>query len=308
MNKINLFSICSLLFFLSCNQATEINTDITTIVAGTSKITGSIITPDDSHMDSIMVTISLTHPISGENVRQEILVDQKGKFSLEFNTETETSLIGLSTSVNPYKVLYIKSRNNDSTYIDIVYNSNRDFKNIEIAPAMNKYDMMQSLVVLNKMIDHRPTDPNWVYPRLYDKGTDEFLDYAKNNVFKKSALFVDNDELLSKEFKDIIVKDYRLFLYTGHVFDYEREMKHNYRNATRDTTGKPNIQKIDRSYFRFLKDFNLNDAQWEYMMDYFGFEGIPSYLVYNRKGILINKFTGFPGNDTLKGMINEALK
>lgn len=262
MIKIKLLFVCSLLFFLSCNPATEKNTGGTAIVAGKSKITGRIITPDGQNKDSIMVTITILHPISGENVRHQVLADQSGRFSLDFDTETETSLLGLYTSVNPYKSLIIKPINNGAAHIDIAYNANRDFKNIEATPAMNQYDMRQSMEVLNKMIDYKPERPDLVYPRLYDKSTDEFLNRTKRTISERLAQFVDNDELFSEEFKGLIAKDYRLFLYTVHVFDYEAEMKRNYRNATQDRVGKPEIKKIDRSYFRFLKDFNLNDPQY----------------------------------------------
>lgn len=235
-----------------------------TIVAGTSKITGKIILPEGKNKDSIMITLNALHPILGENNRHEVLADQSGKFSLDFDVDTETSLIGLYTSIEPNKVLLLKPKNNDSTHIDIVYDVNLDFKNVEVTPAVNmsKYDMRQSTEVVNKMIDYRSKNPNAKYPRLYDKSIDEFLDYAKNNVAKKMALFVDNDNLLSKETKGLIAKEYSLLLYTGHIFGYEAEMKRNYHNATQDRDGKPEIQKIDRSYFRFLKDFNLNDPQY----------------------------------------------
>src|SRR5690606_16133598 len=233
-----------------------------TIVAGTSKITGRIITPNGTNKDSIIINITVLHPISGENVRHKVLADRSGRFSLDFDIETETSLLGLYTSVNPYKSLRIKSLNKDSTHINIAYNSNRDFKSIEITPAMNKYDMMQTMEVLNKMIDYRPDDPNWKYPQFYDKSTDEFLNRAKHTLSERLAQFVDNDEVFSKEIKGLIANVYRLFIYTGTVYDYAPEMKRNYRNATQDTVGKPEIKKIDQSYFRFLKDFNLNDPQY----------------------------------------------
>ncbi|MGO3195502.1 MAG: TlpA family protein disulfide reductase [Sphingobacterium sp.] len=285
MIKIKLLFVCSLfLFFLSCNRATEINTDTTTIVAGASKITGRIIPPDGQKKDSIILTITITHPITGENVRHEVLADQSGKFSLDFDMEVETSLLGLYTSVNPHKVLYIKTINNDSVHADIAYDSDLNIKNADVTPAVNQYDMRQGVEMLNKMIDYRPNDPDWKYPHLYDKSTDEFLDYAKSNVSKKLALFVDNDQILSKEFKGFIAKDYRLFLYTLHVFDYEAEMKRNYRNATRDTMGTPKIQKIDRSYFRFLKDFNLNDPQYLHTFTFSEFQN----------AILQNEVLGLP--------------
>src|SRR5690606_11045647 len=115
---------------------------------------------------------------------------------------------------------------------------------------------------LSKMIDYTPDTPGWVYPRLFDKSIDDFLDLAKSNVSKRMALFVDNDKLFSKEFKAFIAKDYRLLLYTGRVFNYEAQMKLNYRNATQDAIGEPEIQKTDHSYFRFLKEFNLNDPHY----------------------------------------------
>ena len=53
--------------------------------------------------------------------------------------------------------------------------------------------------------------------------------------------------------------------------------------------------------------YYLTDAQWDYIMNRFEFEAIPSYLLYNKEGVLINKFTTFPGSDEVKGMINGLL-
>lgn len=261
---IKIFSsfFCSVLFFFSCNNINNNVEEDLKIVAGTTKLTGSVTVPASMNKDSIMVTVFFGLPISGENVRQEIMADQSGKFSLDLDIETETLLFGLYTSIDPYKVLYLKSKNTDSTHIDISYNLNRDIKIVEIMPTMNKYDMMQSIGVLHKMIDYRPDDPNWKYPHLYRKTPAEFLNIAKRTASMRLAQFVDKDNLFSKEFKDLITKDYRLFLYTVDVFNYEKTMRNNYRNSTRDSIGTPKIKKIDRTYFSFLKDFKLNDPQY----------------------------------------------
>ena len=258
----NLLFLSVFLLFLSCNEATEKKTDTINIVAGTSRITGNITSPPDQNKGSIIVTIIVRNPISGENVRHEILADQSGNFSFDYDIETETTVLSFFTSVSPYKMLYMKANNKGTTHIDIEYNSNRDIKNVEVSPAINKYDMMQTMGVLNKMIDYIPNDPNWKPLHFYNKSIDEFWDYARNDLPRKMALFVNNDQELSEEFKDLIAKDYRLYWYTEHVFAYEASMKHDYRNATGDTVNIPNTQKPDRSYFRFLKDFNLNDPQY----------------------------------------------
>src|SRR5690606_19563861 len=188
MVKIKLLFVCGLLCFLSCNLGTDINTETTTIVAGASKITGRIIAPDNQNRDSIVLTITVPHPISGENVRYNFLADQSGRFSLDFDMETETSLVGLYTSVNPGKSLIIKSINGDSTHIDIAYDSGLNIKYADVTPDMNLYDMGQSIQVLNKLIDYRPDRPDGENPRLYDKSTDEFLGYVESNVSERLAL------------------------------------------------------------------------------------------------------------------------
>ncbi|RZL37218.1 MAG: TlpA family protein disulfide reductase, partial [Pedobacter sp.] len=53
--------------------------------------------------------------------------------------------------------------------------------------------------------------------------------------------------------------------------------------------------------------YYLKSSQWEFIMNDFGFKAIPSYLLYNKHGLLINKFTAFPGNNKTKEMINSLL-
>lgn len=267
MIKQQIYFLSIFLLIISCTPSSDIQKEYSTsIVAGTSKISGKINLPHGVIKDSITVTIYVSHPITGENVEYEILLDQSRIFSQEIDIETETSLVGLKTNLDPYKVFRIKAINNDSVHIEITYDSGNALKNVEIIPAMNKYDMMQSVEIFNKMASYIPTDPNLEYPHLYNKSIDEFQSIVKKNFTRRLELFVDNDNLLSEEFKDFIAKDYQLFLYTRHVFAYEAQMKINYRNATRDKVNIPDIQKIDRSHFRFLKNFDLSDSQ--YLMIY----------------------------------------
>lgn len=298
MIKIKKLFLCSLLFFVSCKPAASKEVGTPTIVAGASKITGRIITSDGIIKDGVSITFTIPHPISGENVKHEVTLDRSGRFALDFDIETDTTYIGLYSSLNPYKTLVVKTINDEVTNIDIAYDSALNIKNADVTPVMDKYDMLQSMGVLIKMIDYRPDTPNSVYPRLFDKSTNEFLDYATSNVSKKLALFVDNDQLLSKEFKGVIAKDYRLFLYTGHVFDYEAEMKRNYSNATQDRVGTPKIQKIDRSYFSFLKDFNLNDPQYFHTFTFTEFQNL----------ILQNEVLGLPviGENNIKSWLTSV--
>ena len=53
--------------------------------------------------------------------------------------------------------------------------------------------------------------------------------------------------------------------------------------------------------------YYLKDSQWEFIMNKYGFNAIPSYLLYDKNGLLIKKFTAFPENNIVKEMINDLL-
>ncbi|MGF1923257.1 MAG: TlpA family protein disulfide reductase [Bacteroidia bacterium] len=250
-----IFTFLTLLIALSGAKGQD---DKNTIVAGTSKITGKITSGDLTNKDNITVNITISQPISGEYVKYKTVVDQSGKFSFEVDVETDISLIGLYTSVNPEKSLLTKLTNGGVTNIDVSYGSDHQIKTINVTPAMSKHEMTRGLQVIGEMIEYRP---NRAPTPLYDKSTDYFLNYAKT-VIEERFVMVDNDPFFSEELKHLLRKDFRLLMYIGHVFDYEGEMKRNFRNTNDDSTTEPVIQKIDKSYFRFLKDFNLNDPRY----------------------------------------------
>ena len=53
--------------------------------------------------------------------------------------------------------------------------------------------------------------------------------------------------------------------------------------------------------------YYLSEPQWVSLMDQFGFDAIPSYLLYDKKGELKNKFTAFPENNEVIAMIDALL-
>lgn len=53
------------------------------------------------------------------------------------------------------------------------------------------------------------------------------------------------------------------------------------------------------------EQYYLSNECWEYLLNTFGFEGIPSYLIIDKEGNVKHKFTGFPGMDKMKEMLEE---
>ncbi|KRT17817.1 hypothetical protein ASU31_00525 [Pedobacter ginsenosidimutans] len=251
--------------------------DTSSIVAGKAKITGNIIRQNNANKDSIFVNINVPHPISGDYAKYKALVDQSGKFSINVDVETVVCLTGFSVSLNPEKFLTVKLTNARVTNVNITYDENNNIKNIDVIPAMNQYDMTEGLVVHGKAFDYRSgkkAEP------LYNKSTDYFLNYAKTDLSERLEI-VNNDTLISKELKGILSKDLSLYIYSLLVFDYENIMIFNYKetngvpnNKNSDQIKIPHIQKIDRTYFHFLKDFNLNDTEYLHCFNFLEFQKV----------------------------------
>nr|AUN37895.1 thiol:disulfide interchange protein tlpA [uncultured bacterium] len=255
--------------------------DTPTIVAGTSKITGRIISPNDKIENNIFIKFMVPHPISGEYVEYKAFVDKSGRFSIDVNVETTISLIGLITSLDPKKSLLVKLTSGNVTNIDITYNSSFDINTIQVTPSMSQSDITQPMDVIVKMITYRS---NRAPQPLYNKTPQYFLNWVKTPLDERLEI-VKNDSLISKDLKPVLFKDYRLFYYDTFIFDYEKEMDLNYQNTNNgDNSKKPDFQKIDRSYYRFLNDFNLNDSQYL----------ICSTFLMFQKTLLQNEIVGLP--------------
>jgi thiol-disulfide isomerase/thioredoxin len=266
--KIQLYFIFCLFCLFSFKLSAAMSIDTPSIKAGTARLTGRITRPNNK--DKVFLYITVPKPITGEFAKHKVLTDSSGKFSIDLDVETKFSLVSLYTSVNEELSLLVKLSSSEVTKLEIYYNGNDEIENISISPDMNKYDMTQCFEIIGKMIRYRP---NTAVQPLYDKNTDYFLSYAKSVVSKRIEVFLKNDTLLSKELNEILSKEISLFMYNSHVFDYEGEMMLNYRNVN-DDDKMPNIQKIDKTYFRFLRDFKLNDPLHLYAFSFLEFQKI----------------------------------
>jgi len=262
---LNLSCLFSLLLLLACKQSPDKIVDVHVIKAGTAKITGRIRVANHTKNDDILVNITVPHPVSGENVQYQANVDRSGKFSVNIDVETDISLIVLNTSLYGSKSLLVKLKSGGLTNIDIAYNSDNGFGNISVVPAgMTRIDMIRGLEDMDKMIDYSSGKK---HEPLYNKSTDYFLEYVKSTLSERLAI-VNSDTSISKGLREILAKDYRVSLYSTFVFDYEKYMTFNYRNTNGDRSGTPDIQKIDRSYYRFLRDLYLDDRQYLYCLEF----------------------------------------
>jgi hypothetical protein len=268
--KVNLICLFSFILLLSCKADLDSGIGVPKIKAGRAKITGKVKSPNDSHKNNGVVDIFVTHPISGEIFKYKADIDQSGKFSIDVDVETDVSLIALYTSVKPHKTLLVKVKTDGTTNIDITYNENLEISDVETTPQMNKVDMMQGLPIVYKMVGIYDAVPEPQIP-LYDKSPEAYITFIRSRVSDKLDT-LNKDSLLSQELKSILAKDFTIWRYTIGVFDYEKSMKFNFRKFVNDSTIMPSIQKVDRSYFGFLKTFNLNNPQYLLCSNFMAFQ------------------------------------
>jgi len=279
--KAKIFYTFSFLILVICSPGLTSAMEVPVIKAGTSKITGSISTVGGTNKDSILVTIGVPHPISGEYVRYNVLVNQAGSFSIDVDVETTTSLLSITSSLNPYKSFYVKISSGTATHIDLAYTAALDLKNIQVSPAgLTRNDMTRGIAVVYEMISYRP---DRAPEKMFAKPPAYFLKHAKKVVSERLKI-LDQDTLISKNLKDVLSRDFRLLMYNTHVFDYEGEMKNSFQNTADDKNKQPDIQNIDVSYFGFLREFNLQDPQYLYCSTFSEFQ----------KTILQNEKIGLP--------------
>ncbi|WP_406826391.1 TlpA family protein disulfide reductase [Pedobacter sp. KACC 23697] len=270
IRKTKLYIIYLFIPFLSLviNPILGSGKDIPNILEGKAKLIGKITNLNDENNDKISINVTVPHLISGEFVKYKAVADQSGKFSIDVDVETDISRIVFSTSLNPTKFLVFKLKSGTDNRIDIVYNSNADIKNIKVVPDMNENDITLYFDLMGEMIQ----SPIALKAQpLYDKSPDYFLNYAKS-LLSEIYLPVKNNTLISKDLKNVLYNDFRLFLYQGAVFDYDKAMSANYFRTNSDKNKMPSIQKIDRSYYRFLKDLQLDDPQYLYSAAFIEFQ------------------------------------
>ena len=55
------------------------------------------------------------------------------------------------------------------------------------------------------------------------------------------------------------------------------------------------------------EQYYLSNEEWVYLLDSYGFNGIPTYQLYDTEGKLQYQVTGYPGNQEMKSKITELL-
>ncbi|QEH41928.1 TlpA disulfide reductase family protein [Chitinophaga sp. XS-30] len=56
------------------------------------------------------------------------------------------------------------------------------------------------------------------------------------------------------------------------------------------------------------EQYYLSAEEWRYVLDSFDFSAIPTYLIFDKEGVLKQQFTGYPGNEEMQRRIEAVLE
>lgn len=227
------------------------------IQMGTVKISGRITGEGKSKLDKpVLMTFSIVHPISGETIKKEIKTDELGNYSIELETETNPVIVGLFTEVNRYKSILLELSTDKEAEVDLFYTDNGNVEILKLPDSeLTCNDMLYGIDLFDKIMDYHSDKE---YPTLYDKSPYFYLEYVEKSITHRLE-FINKDSLISEKHKKYWKNELNLVYHEAFVFDYQSEMKRNYKNVNRKNVPDTlSIVEPSKEYYTFLQKLDLN--------------------------------------------------
>jgi thiol-disulfide isomerase/thioredoxin len=245
-------TIYALLF--SCTNKNEIKFGAPQIQSGLATISGKVINFNPEIQDQTL-TLFVSNPVTAKDGIFETVLDNNGNFSFEVPIECQTTSFirsdfyngGLAICLIPNKEITLNIASQENGAIEIVKTSRLFDLNINDAVNIGK--------TMDKMIQHRSAN-------VLAKNPEEFAQIAIRNLEKKLEI-AKNDPDLSESAKKYVINEFKLLYLNGRLLNYQSMMYLDYMNTKSEEESDDFIPpEPDRSYYSFLKYFDLNDPEY----------------------------------------------
>ena len=262
LKSIFLIGIC----FVTLSYANANNDQLPNpkIHEGIAKVSGKVINFQRKNgEESPVLTMYVPNPITAEPGKFETHLSEEGSFDFEVPIECSTTLGCLVSGIfNEGVSVFLAS--DEDTKLEITLDESSNIKTIMSSrPELTSNDMLNSVNVLTKIERYRSPER----PPLYSMNLEDFIHYQTENLERRLTI-ASNDSTLSKSAKNYIGNEYKLISLYTKLFGYKENILQNYRyykqikpNEVPDTFTP---QEPNKSYYAFLKFFNLNDPQYLY--------------------------------------------
>lgn len=256
--------ICIYFVSISCAHTMKDQLPDPKIQAGIAKVSGKVINfHPENGKESPVLTMYVPNPITAEPGKFETHLSEDGSFHFDVPIECSNTLGCIVSGIYNGSVIFFLVANED-TKLEIIYDETGNIRaTIGGRSELTSDDIINSTNVLGKMIDYKSSDRK----PIYSMTPDDFVQYTIGSL-KRRLTIAANDSTLSKSAKNYISNELKLIYGNLYLFGYKEWMSLDYRNNRRlkPNEGPDNFtpQEPNKSYYAFLKYFNLNDPQYLY--------------------------------------------
>lgn len=258
------FSI-NLLYAIGQNSNNQL--PIPTIKAGIAKISGRISNlklPDGEKKASI--SIAVYNPVTGKESDYAANLNENNRFSFDVPLECSTAMVGFNVQSETkfYGNAVIGLDPTKNLQLNIVFDDKGDMKtDIKEGLQLSSEDIMNTTKAISAFEQHS------TWGDYYKMTPKEFSKHELKSLKERISFAIDSLHL-SDEIKKYLINSFNLRYISGRIFDYKEVAKESYRASTKDSIVYEAVEP-DKSFYSFLKDFNLNDPQFLYTYSYSDF-------------------------------------
>lgn len=252
--------------FFACTPTNKDHFPEPKIAMGTAKVVGIIKNLEFKEgEESPIIRLRVPNPVMGEHSILETHLNKDGSFNFEIPMESDL-MIGIISSEILRTALIVGLASEEETKLTITKKKDENIEvNISSRIELTPNDALNSGDVIGQMMQTKTPFNNLAQYKIPPA---DFARIAIQNM-KEVLNIIANDSTLSKSVQNFGMNEFKLFYLTGYLLDYNDYMSMNYKNyKTKEEPEEFTPEKLDKSYFTFLKDFNLNDPQYLYNGSY----------------------------------------
>ena len=255
------FSLCLILF--SCSQTKNETLPNPEIKAGMAKLSGKIVNYHSEEKENPYIYLLVSNPVTAGSIRLEAQLGDDGSFYFEeIPIECNNTIGFIRSGILNWVSIGVGLVSNEETQVEFILGENN---NIETYSINKGFLSASDSVIFSFELERKFfTTTEGPYDKYYDIKPEDYPEYAMN-MLEKRIQFALKGSHLSKKTTSFISNDFRLFYLAHPLLNYEDYISFNYQNfKTEEEPDDFFPQKPSKSYYTFLKDFDLNNPQHLY--------------------------------------------
>jgi len=262
--------------FLSCTQVKKDKLPDPQIAAGIAKVTGKV---TSFHLKkgeaNPTLNLSVPNPVTAEPGKFETKLSNDGSFYFEVPVECTFNIGMIWTDAFDDNCVSVGLIPGEVTKIEISYDTTDQLKATMVSSlGLTSSDLPYYYKMFINFIEDREDQS------CYTMTPEDFSHFAIEKLMAQRLKRSIIDSLLSDKAKNLITNQLKLMYLGGCLLTYKDYITTNYLNFK--PKGEPDnftAQEPNRSYYAFLKEFNLGDPQYLYNDRY---SMVLKYLLTNK--------------------------